>query len=139
MGLESATYVNQLIGTNPDGADNKSFGDDHLRMIKQTLLNSLPNIGGVVTATHAELSYMTGCTSSVQTQINNRLQLSGGTITGVVTYTVLPQLPTSAGTPTDAANVSYVTAAIAAASFPAISSATAQRAVRQARLAAASL
>lgn len=41
MSLESATYIPELTVTNPVGAsDPKSQGDDHLRLIKTTLLNT---------------------------------------------------------------------------------------------------
>lgn len=44
MGLESATFVSQLVSTNPVGAtDLKSQGDDHLRLIKAAIKATLPN------------------------------------------------------------------------------------------------
>lgn len=43
MGLESATYVNDLVSTNPITADNVSQGDDHLRLIKEVLKTTFPN------------------------------------------------------------------------------------------------
>lgn len=63
MGLESATYIFELNPNNPVGAtDPKAQGDDHLRMIKGTLLNTFPNIEGVVSASDAELNYLDGAT-----------------------------------------------------------------------------
>ena len=44
MALESATYISGLVTTNPTGSDSISQGDDHLRLIKTVLKNSLPNI-----------------------------------------------------------------------------------------------
>lgn len=44
MGLESATYINDLNTSNPTGSDLRSEGDDHLRLIKKTLKNTFPNI-----------------------------------------------------------------------------------------------
>jgi hypothetical protein len=59
MGLEAATYIHQLDPTNPvGGSDPKSQGDDHLRLVKETLQNTFPNVEGEVTATHAELSQL---------------------------------------------------------------------------------
>lgn len=55
MGLETATTINQLVETNPLGTDNRSLGDDHIRLIKSTLKNTFTGITGVVTATHTEL------------------------------------------------------------------------------------
>lgn len=59
MALESATTINQLVPTNPTGADAKGQGDDHLRLIKSTLKNTFPNIAGVVNATHTQLNQLT--------------------------------------------------------------------------------
>lgn len=59
MGLETGTYISDLVVTNPLGSDNKSQGDDHIRLIKQVIKNTFPNIDGPVTLT--------------QTQINNLL------------------------------------------------------------------
>jgi hypothetical protein len=45
MGLESATYIASLNSSNPVGStDQKSQGDDHLRLIKSTIKNSFPGI-----------------------------------------------------------------------------------------------
>lgn len=45
MGLEVATYVNDLVTSNPIGAsDPKSAGDDHLRLIKTVLKNTFPGM-----------------------------------------------------------------------------------------------
>lgn len=60
MSLESATYVNQLVVANPDGADPKGQGDDHLRLIKNTLKNTFPNLNAAVTVTPAELNSLGG-------------------------------------------------------------------------------
>lgn len=47
MGLETATYIHDLVTTNPIGAsDTKAQGDDHLRLIKTTLKNTLPGLAG---------------------------------------------------------------------------------------------
>lgn len=88
MALEDLTgttkYIDSLVVTNPDGAvDYKSEGDDHIRGIKNTIKNTFPNITGPVTATQGELNkldgatasttelnYVTGVTSSIQTQLN---------------------------------------------------------------------
>lgn len=70
MGLETATYLNQLDPTNPLGSDSKAQGDDHLRLIKQVLKNTFPNINAAVTVTPTELNYLAGVTSNVQTQLD---------------------------------------------------------------------
>lgn len=60
MSLESATYIDQLVVSNPDGSDPKGQGDDHLRLIKTTLKNTFPNINAAVTVTPAELNSLAG-------------------------------------------------------------------------------
>lgn len=49
MGLESGTYLDDLVISNPDGAvDPKSQGDDHIRLIKTVLKNSFPDVDQAV-------------------------------------------------------------------------------------------
>jgi microcystin-dependent protein len=45
MGLESATYVQDLVSTNPTTGDDVSAGDDHLRLIKAALKTTFPTAG----------------------------------------------------------------------------------------------
>jgi hypothetical protein len=61
MGLETGTYISDLDANNPVGAtDKKLDGDNHIRLVKSTILNSFPNITGAMTATHLEVSATTG-------------------------------------------------------------------------------
>ncbi len=76
MGLESGSYIDDLVPTNPTSADKRRFGDDHLRLIKQILLNTFPNFTGALTPTQDELNFMDGVTSSVQGQLDARLTLT---------------------------------------------------------------
>lgn len=46
MGLESGTYVNDLVSTNPLGTDLKSAGDDHIRLLKSVLQATFPGMAG---------------------------------------------------------------------------------------------
>jgi hypothetical protein len=64
MGLESATYINQLVATNPTSGDPKSEGDNHVRLLKSTIQASFPNINGPMTASPAELNILDGATLS---------------------------------------------------------------------------
>lgn len=43
MGLEVATYISNLVTSNPLGTDDRSKGDDHLRLIKSVLQATFPN------------------------------------------------------------------------------------------------
>lgn len=45
MALETATYIEDLVDTNPTGTDNINAGDDHLRLIKSVLQSQFPNLG----------------------------------------------------------------------------------------------
>ena len=60
MALESASYIDGLVTTNPTGSDSISQGDDHIRLIKTVLKASLPNVTTattpLVSVTHAILS-----------------------------------------------------------------------------------
>lgn len=105
MGLEAATFLNSLVPTNPDGGDSKSAGDDHLRLLKAVLLNTLPGLAGrfgrvqaktvnynvVATDNLTVLAYTGGSgltigSSAVASSLGNGFNLlvinvSGGTIT----------------------------------------------------------
>lgn len=56
MALESASFINQLAPANPLSTDTVSQADDHLRLIKQVLVNTFPNLNAAVTATAAQLN-----------------------------------------------------------------------------------
>lgn len=46
MGLETATFLEELVGTNPTGSDDRSAGDDHIRLVKSVLKATLPGLSG---------------------------------------------------------------------------------------------
>lgn len=56
MGLESASYPNQLVATNPTGSDPKSTADDHIRLLKSVIQTTFPNLTGAMTAAQADLN-----------------------------------------------------------------------------------
>ena len=64
MALESTTYIDGLVITNPTGTDPRSQGDDHLRLVKSTLKSTFPNVSGAMTATHTELNLIDGYTGT---------------------------------------------------------------------------
>jgi len=64
MGLETTTYINGLVTTNPTGTDARSQGDDHLRLLKSTIRSTFPNVSGAMTATHTELNLIDGYTGT---------------------------------------------------------------------------
>jgi hypothetical protein len=113
MGLESATHIFELDPNNPDGAaDPKSQGDDHLRMIKACLLTDLPNIGGVVNASHTELNHLVGVSSGIQAQLNGKQATINLTANRAVVSNGSGQLAVSAATATEIGHLSGVTSAI---------------------------
>jgi len=64
MALESATYIDGLVATNPVSTDPLSSADDHMRLIKATLKNTFPNITGAITADHSEINTLDGYTGT---------------------------------------------------------------------------
>jgi len=64
MGLETATYISQLVSTNPTASDPVSQGDDHLQLIKSVLQAQFTTLGAAaVTTTAAELNLLDGKTT----------------------------------------------------------------------------
>ncbi len=65
MGLETGTYIDDLVETNPLGSDQRSTADDHLRLIKSVLKATLTNADYAL-----DLALLSGLSSNVQTQLN---------------------------------------------------------------------
>jgi hypothetical protein len=82
-GLESGTYISDLVVTNPLSTDLASTGDDHMRLIKSTIKTTFPNISGAMNATHTELNFLVGSTSGTFT---GTLTGMSGATTGTVEY-----------------------------------------------------
>ena len=71
MGLETATYIYDLNVNNPDGGDKAYTLDEHDRLIKSVLKNQFPNFEqAAITCTVAELNFVDGVTSAIQTQLD---------------------------------------------------------------------
>ena len=69
MPLETGTYINSLVATNPAATDALSVADDHLRLIKSTIKNTFPSVTGAVNATHSELNVVDGSISATPTTL----------------------------------------------------------------------
>ena len=78
MALETASYVANLVSTNPDGGDARSTADDHLRLIKACLRRTFPLLDGAVSLSAAQVMFNADLSASVQLQLN---QLRDGTAT----------------------------------------------------------
>lgn len=95
MGLESTTFIDGLVATNPTSSDNANQGDNHIRLIKSAIKATFPNITGAVTVTQSQINSVTG-----------KLDLAGGTMTGALTVLT----PSATG---HAATKGYVDTALA--------------------------
>jgi hypothetical protein len=51
MALESGTFINDLVSTNPAAGDLVSQGDDHIRLIKSVLQSTFPSLASAVDLT----------------------------------------------------------------------------------------
>ena len=99
MALETATYINGLVVSNPAATDGLAESDNHHRLVKSTLKNTFPNITGAITATHQELNVLDGITATVgelnaldgiivgSTQLNTLYNASGNIQTQINTLT----------------------------------------------------
>lgn len=109
MALETATYIDGLVATNPTGLDPKSQGDDHIRLLKSTIKATLPNITGAVTATQAELNILDGATLSTA-ELN---VLDGVTVTASDLNTVTTRALKAGDTYTGTHNLTGATVNVA--------------------------
>lgn len=87
MGLESATYVDDLVATNPVGAtDQKKQGDDHLRLIKSVLKATFPNADHAIYLDQAQADVASATTTDIGAATTNFVRVTGTTtITGLGT------------------------------------------------------
>lgn len=70
-GIEDPTsYIDTLNDTYPAATDQKSEGDNHIRGIKNCIVNTFPSITGVINATHTEINTVCdGSTASTPTTV----------------------------------------------------------------------
>jgi len=124
MALETGTYVNALVSSNPASTDGLAQADDHIRLLKTTIKNTLPNATGAISASHSELNvldgatvttaelntlsgltatttelnYTDGVTSNLQTQMDTKAPIASPTFTGTATAPTLTGTTVNAGT-----------------------------------------
>ena len=88
MAKENATYISQLVDTNPVASDSVSVGDDHLRMLKTVLKTQFSGLTGTtaISATEAEMNYLdiatlgTSADSKVLTQASGVVTIAGDVV-----------------------------------------------------------
>lgn len=98
MTVETATYISQLNTSYPATGDNKTEGDNHLRLIKSTIKNSFPNITGEVSATQDELNlFHKGGTVSGSLTVKGDLSISGTVVANLRVDTETSASPTATG------------------------------------------
>ena len=92
MALETGTYINSLVATNPAATDGLQQADDHLRLIKSTIKATFPNLDGAMNATEDELNILDGATVTTSelnaldgiTSTSSELNLLDGSSAGTV-------------------------------------------------------
>jgi hypothetical protein len=57
MPLETAAFITDLVAANPVHTDPLSAADSHMRLIKQVLRNTFPNMSAALTTSSADLTY----------------------------------------------------------------------------------
>src|SRR5688572_20668647 len=84
MGLESGSFVNDLVTTNPVGStDPKSQGDDHLRLLKTVLKATFPNADKAVYLDRPIANVASATTCDIGAATTNYVNITGTTtITG---------------------------------------------------------
>ena len=88
MAKETASYISQLVATNPVASDSVSVGDDHIRMVKDVLKTQFSGFTGTtaITATEAEMNYLdlatlgTSADSKVLTQASGVVTIAGDVV-----------------------------------------------------------
>lgn len=99
MALETATHISGLNSSNPVSTDAISAADDHIRLIKSTLLATFPNITGAMNATHTELNTVadggTAATSTTLVDADRFVVNDDGTMVQVALSDLLTYLNTA--------------------------------------------
>lgn len=78
MPVESATYITDLVPTDPNINDPLQQGQQHIGLIKQVLQNTFPSLSGPVTANQTDLSNVAG----MMTPASGTLKVPAATASG---------------------------------------------------------
>jgi hypothetical protein len=79
VATEGGTYISDFDAAKPAAGETPGEGDDHIRLIKDHIKVTFPNITGAVSPTHTELNYVDGVTSAIQTQLDNLASVTQNT------------------------------------------------------------
>ena len=91
MALESATYINQLVPSNPAATDPEGQGYLHLNLIKSVLQATFPDVVGAVGASDTQLSQVPTLISEMAALTGNVISLkAGGTTQGNIVASGAP-------------------------------------------------
>jgi|GEM_PF-3744020 len=97
-GVLDATGTTYLQATTISGALTSNFFSYFTKDINLTSTAKL-YVNGTTGITQNELSYLSGVSSNIQTQLNNKLNLTGGTISGASTILNLVNTASTTSTP----------------------------------------
>ena len=103
MALESSTYINGLVASNPTSSDNIGDGDNHIRLLKSTIKLTFPALTGAVTGTHTAINSAVSLanagtnenTASTLVKRDGSGNFAAGTITAALTGDVTGNAATS--------------------------------------------
>ena len=70
MPIETATHIAGLVEANPSGTETKSEGDDHIRLTKFCVRNTLPNFNTTVTITSDDLNNLPADIAQIQADLS---------------------------------------------------------------------
>lgn len=133
MAVDTATHISGLNTALPAGGDNRKEADNNFRHIKTVLTTDLGTIGGPIVATHTELSYVSGVTSPIQSQLNTLTSakgaISGQTWTGAHDYTGATVTVATPSSNAHAANKLYVDSVAFSSALPAVSTSSQDKAI----------
>ena len=85
MTVESAVYINTLNPALPTGADARSEGDNHLRLIKTVLQATFPYLTAPILVAQTEINHLSGLSSNLVAQLAAKAPLTTPAFTGTPT------------------------------------------------------
>ena len=114
MALESSTFINGLVATNPTSSDNISDGDNHIRLLKSTVKATFPNVSGAVSASHTDInSAVTAANAATNANTASTIvkrDSSGNFTAGMITANLTGDVTGNAASATSATTAALATA-----------------------------